>query len=226
MDNVLRKADTVNRIQELSRHYGLPVIGTSFSGAMWKRDQHQAILEDAELVMGHLAGLGGTTFGVSVGRAPKKKTEAQLDAQADLLRKVRVLAEKAGIAVNLHNHTYEVVDDLHDLRGTLSRVPDMKLGPDLNWLVRGGVDPVQFIRTYGSQIVFLHLRDQTRDGRWSEALGEGHMDHAQIAKALGEINFTGHAVIELAHEAGFKLTRPLRESWKMSRQYLHRVLGY
>jgi len=226
MHNVLRKTDTVNRIHELSQQYALPVIGTSFSGAMWNRDQHQAILEDAERVIGHLAGLGASTFGVSVGRAPQEKTEAQLDAQAELLRKICVLAEKNRVVLNLHNHTYEVVDDLHDLKGTLARMPDVKLGPDLNWLVRGGVDPAQFIRKYGRQIVFLHLRDQTRDGRWSEALGEGHMDYAEIAQALREIDFSGHAVIELAHETGFKLSRPLRESWKMSREYLRQVLGY
>ena len=60
---------------------------------------------------------------------------------------------------NLHNHNYEVENDMHDLKGTLARLPHTKLGPDLNWLVRGGVDPVAFLRQYASQIVFLHLRD-------------------------------------------------------------------
>ena len=226
MHNVLRDADTVKRIRGLSEEHTLPVIGTSFGGAMWNRAEHQAVLEDAECVIGHLAGLGGSTLGLSVGRAPQKKSAAQLDAQAEVLRKIRGMAQRKGIVANLHNHTYEVVDDLHDLRGTVARIPDFALGPDLNWLVRGGVGPAQFIRQYGQQIVFLHLRDQTRDGRWSEALGEGHMDYAAIAQALREIDFSGHAVIELAHEAGFQRTRPLRESWKISRTCVRQVLGY
>ncbi len=226
MHNVLRKRETAERIGELSRKHELSVIGTSFSGAMWDRDQHAAVLDDAEVVIGNLAKLKGKTFGVSVGSARGKKTVRQLDDQADLLRKIMAVAEKHGVVVNIHNHTYEVVDDLHDLRGTLARIPGAKLGPDLNWLVRGGVDPAWFIREYGDQIVFLHLRDQYKNGRWSEALGEGDMDYAAIAKALRDVKFSGIAVIELAHEGDFKITRPLRESWKISRQYVRRVLGY
>ena len=136
------------------------------------------------------------------------------------------VCEKHGVVPNLHNHTYEVENNLHDLKGTLARVPEVKLGPDLNWLLRGGVDPVEFIRTYADRIVFLHLRDEKADGTWSEAMGEGDMDYAAIGKALREINFAGDAVIELAHPAGFQPTRPLRESLKMSRAYVRKTLGY
>jgi sugar phosphate isomerase/epimerase len=57
------------------------------------------------------------------------------------------------------------------------------------------------------QVDFLHIRDQNADGTWSEAVGEGNMDYVRIAKALHAIPFTGDAVIELAHEKGFRLTR-------------------
>ena len=72
-----------------------------------------------------------------------------------------------GVVLNLHNHTYEVENVMHDLEGTLARIPDVKLGPDLNWLVRAGVDPVEFIHRFGKQIVFMHIRDQKADGTWS-----------------------------------------------------------
>ena len=52
------------------------------------------------------------------------------------------------------------------------------------------------------------------------------MDYAAIAEALRAIGFQGHAVIELAHEGNFKPTRPLRESLKLSREFVRRVLGY
>jgi sugar phosphate isomerase/epimerase len=74
--------------------------------------------------------------------------------------------------------------------------------------------------------VFLHLRDQQADGRWSEAMGEGSTDYVAIGEALHEISFRGHAVIELAHERDFKPTRPLRESLKISREFVRKVLGY
>jgi len=226
MHTALRPADSVQTIRALSKKYSLPVIGTSFGGNMWNREQHETIFEDARTVVNRLADVGGRTFGVSVGKAPQPKTPAQLDAQAQLLRRIIALCRSRGVVLNLHNHTYEVENDMHDLRGTLARIPEVKLGPDLNWLVRGGVDPVSFIRTFGKQIVFLHLRDQKADGKWSEAMGEGNMDYVAIGKALREVKFSGEAVIELAHEGNFKPTRPLRDSLKMSRAYVKQTLGF
>jgi sugar phosphate isomerase/epimerase len=226
MHTALRPDDAVERIGQLSEKHRLPVLGMSFGGAMWDRSQHQTILADAELVIPRLGKLGGRTLGTSVGPSPKRKTPEQLDAQAELLRKIIALCQANGVVLNLHNHTYEVQDNLHDLRGTLSRIPDVKLGPDLNWLVRAGIDPAQFIREFSKRIVFLHLRDQNADGRWSEAMGEGCTDYVAIGKALHEVGFHGLAVIELAHERTFKPTRPIRESLKISREFVRKVLGY
>jgi sugar phosphate isomerase/epimerase len=226
MHTALRYPDAVERIAALSKEHNLPVIGTSFGGAMWDRQQHRAVFEDARLVVTRLAGLGGRTLGVSAGRAPQTKTAEQLDAQAELLRRVINLCRDNGVVLNLHNHTYEVENDMHDLKGTLARIPEIKLGPDLNWLVRGGVDPVDFIETFGESIVFLHIRDQNADGTWSEAVGEGNMDYVAIGKALRAANFSGDAVIELAHESNFKPTRSLRDSLRMSRAYVRTTLGF
>jgi len=226
MHTALRPEDAVRRIGDLSAKHGLAVIGSSFGAKMYDRAEHNAILEDAELVITRLAKLGGRTLGTSVGHARGRKTPEQLDAQADLLKKIIAVAKANGVVLNLHNHTYEVVDDMHDLRGTLARIPDVKLGPDINWLVRAGVDPVEFILRFRDKIVFLHLRDQKADGTWSEAMGEGDTDYPAIGKALRKINFAGDAVIELAHERGFQLTRPLRESLKISREYVRKTLGY
>jgi sugar phosphate isomerase/epimerase len=226
MHTALLPDDAVARIGRLSKKHGLPILGTSFGGSMWDRAQHDQILGQAETVITRLAKLGGRTFGTSVGRARAPKTPQQLDAQADLLRKIMAVCEAHGVVLNLHNHTYEVENGMHDLRGTLERIPQIKLGPDLNWLVRGGVDPVRFIRSYADQIVFLHLRDQKADGKWSEAMGEGQMDHAAIGRALRDTHFQGDAVIELAHERDFERTRPLRESLKMSRRFVKETLGF
>ena len=226
MHIALRHKDAVERIGALIRKYKLPVIGTSFDGPMWDREKHAAIYDDAETVIARLAALGGRTLGVGVGAAPKPKTDGQLDAQADLLRRIMALCSKHNVVLNLHNHTYEVENNEHDLKGTLARIPGIKLGPDLNWLVRARVDPVDFILRHGDTIVFLHLRDQKADGKWSEAMGEGSMDYAAIGKALQKINFAGDVMIELAFEGGFKPTRPLRETLRMSREYVRRTLGF
>lgn len=230
---VLRSKDACEQVRQLSQKHHLQIIGcsfmgttgTSFTGRMCDRAQHRAILDEAELIVPRLAQLGGRTLGISVGAVPQRKTGQQLDDQADLLRQLIALCARHGVVLNLHNHTYEVADDMHDLKGTLSRIPDVKLGPDLGWLARAGVDPVSFIRQYGRQIVFLHLRDQ-KESRWSEAMGEGDMDYAAIGRALHEVGFQGDAVVELAHEKSFQPTRPLRESLKQSRAVVKEKLGY
>ena len=226
MHTVFRHDDIVEKLAALSEKHSLPVLGSSFGGNMWDAEQHDAVTEDAELIISRLAKVGGRTLGTSVGKAPALKTPEQFDAQVEVLKKMIALCEDNGIVLNLHNHTYEVEDGEHDLNGTLERLPDVKLGPDLNWLLRGGVDPVDFIQRRGDQIVFLHLRDQTADGKWTEAMGEGDMDYVAIGQALKEADFSGEAAIELAHEGGFELTRPLRESLKMSREYVKETMGY
>ncbi len=232
MHTCLLPDDAQPRIAALAKEHQLPVLGASFGGNMWDRNQHDAIWAMAEKIVPRLSALGGRTFGTSVGElrrvggAMPLKTTEQLDAQAEFLLKLRRLCADHGIVVNLHNHTYEVENGLHDLHGTLARIPDIKLGPDLNWLIRGGVDPVAFIRQYRGQIVFMHLRDQRKDGRWVEAIGEGDTDFAAIAAALREVGFQGDAVVELAHEKDFKPTRPLRESVKLSRDYVRRTMGF
>ena len=226
MHTALLPDDAEARLAALSKKHRLRVIGSSFGADMWNPETHAAVLADAERIVSRLGRLGGATLGTSVGNARSRKTPEQLDAQAALLKQLMALCDAHGVVLNLHNHTYEMQDGEHDLRGTLARVPDVKLGPDLNWLLRAGVDPVDFLRRYGDRIVFVHLRDQNADGRWSEAMGEGTMDYEAIAHALNEIGFAGPGVVELAHERDFTPTRPLRESLRMSREFVRRTLGH
>jgi sugar phosphate isomerase/epimerase len=226
MQHPLRSEVYTKQIKELIEKYGIPLIGSSYGADMWDRKKHSQIYEEVDKIFTNMASVGGRTFGVSVGEpSGRQKTEAEFDDQADLLRKLIDLGKKKGIVLNLHNHTAEVENNMYDLRGTLKRIPDVKLGPDLNWLLRAGINPVDFLREFKNQIVFLHLRDQLSNGKWPESLGEGNVDFGEIADVLNEIGFSGDAIIELAHENGFVRTRPLRESLKMSREYVKKTMG-
>jgi sugar phosphate isomerase/epimerase len=224
MESNLRHADSVSRIGELIEKYSLPVSGSSYYADMWNEQKQQEIIEDVEMVVERLHKLGGTNFGISVGDAERRKTESELDAQADLLKKILHLCQKNQILANLHNHTYEVVNEMHDLKGTLARIPDIKLGPDLNWLIRAGLDPVWFINTYGQQMVYMHIRDQKANGKWTEAVGEGVTNFSAIAAALKKVNFEGSVAIELAFDD--PPVNPVKEDWKKSREYVKKVFGW
>ncbi len=227
MEHPLRKKETTQLIGELIEQYQLPLLGTSYGAAMWDKSKHTEILEDVENIMSNMASLKARTFGTSVGHPSGRiKTEDELDAQAELLLYLRDLGEKNGVVMNLHNHTYEVENNLYDLKGTLKRIPDFKLGPDVNWLLRAEVDPISFLKEYQKNIVFIHLRDQFSNGLWPESLGEGDVDFAEVGEVLNSIDFDGDLVIELAHEGGFVPTRPIKESLKMSREYMQDTMGY
>jgi sugar phosphate isomerase/epimerase len=226
MHTALEPDDAVERIRELSGKHKLPVIGTSYTGEMWNRNESTRILEYTDRMTERLHEIGGRTIGTSVGNARRRKTEQELDTQAEVLAKMIKQAQREGIVVNLHNHIYEVENNEYDLKGTLARVPDAKLGPDIDWLVGAGVDPVDFITRYGDRIVYAHLRDRKSDKVWSEAMGEGSIDYSAVSKALHKQNFAGDLAIELAHPRDFQLTRPLRDSFKMSREYVKRVMAY
>jgi sugar phosphate isomerase/epimerase len=223
--NVLLEADdSVERILGLIKKHNLPVTGCSYSGDMWKKDKHDQICANATKIIDRLHQVGGRNFGVSVGDARRMKTPEELDAQAALLKKLILYCESKEILLNIHNHTYEVINGMHDLKGTLLRVPRLKLGPDLNWLIRGGIDPVWFIKTYQKQIVYMHLRDQKANGKWAEALGEGSTDFKSIAATLKQLDYQGDAAIELAFDE--PATRPVVESWRKSRDYVRRIFEW
>jgi sugar phosphate isomerase/epimerase len=224
MESNLRHEDVVSRVGKLIQKYEIPVTGSSYYADMWDRSKQQEILEDVEVVMERLHKLGGSTFGITVGDAGHIKTEPELDAQADVLKKILKICDKNKIQANVHNHTFEVENNLHDLKGILERVPHIKLGPDLNWLIRGGVDPVWFINTYGHRIVYLHIRDQDAAGKWTQTVGEGVTDFPAIAEALKKAKFKGRAAVELAFEN--PPVNAVREDWKKSRKYVREVFGW
>ncbi|TCC88562.1 sugar phosphate isomerase/epimerase [Pedobacter frigiditerrae] len=229
MDINLSHDDSVREIKRLIDKYDFPVSGTSYGVGpkLWDRGQHDFILKDVTRSVTRLAQLKGKTFGISVGEAGRLKTEAELDAQADMLKKIVVICREEGIEPNLHNHTYEVENGMHDLKGTLSRIPDMNLGPDLNWLIRAGIDPVEFIRVYGKNIVYLHIRDQYTDGSWTEYLGQGKTDFGLIAAALRAVPFKGSNVaIELAFPKDYLPVNPLAMDWRLSREHVKKTFGW
>lgn len=228
MESTLRYDDSVTRINGFIKKYNLPVAGSSYGVGfnLWDELQHKKILDDIKLIVPRLRAVNGEKLGISVGAAKHIKTEKELDAQALILKQILAVCNENGIEANLHNHTYEIENGMHDLKGTLTRLPDIKLGPDLNWLIRGSINPVDFINAYGKQIVYLHLRDQYANGKWTEYLGQGVTDFSAISKALKTQKFEGDVAIELAFERGFVPAHPLKEDWKLSREFVKKTFGW
>ena len=75
-------------------------------------------------------------------------------------------------------------------------------------------------------MVYMHIRDQYKDGKWTEYVGQGVTDFPAIAAALRSVNFRGRAAIELAYEHGFVPKSPLAEDWKLSNDYVRKTFGW
>ncbi|WP_009035357.1 sugar phosphate isomerase/epimerase family protein [Indibacter alkaliphilus] len=221
MDANLRNEGIVPKLRRLIGEYGIPVIGASFYGDMWNSSMHGHIRKDAQKIIRNLSLVGASHLGITVGDAGRKKTEPELDDQAMILREVIKICHDNGIDPNLHNHTFEMQYDQVDFLGTLERVPEINLGPDVNWLIRSGIDPVKFIHDYGSKITFIHLRDQDEKGLWTDSLGTGSTDFHGISRALKKVGYNGDFTIELSYER--QPTHDLKEDLKKSREYVKNV---
>jgi len=224
MENSLLHSDSYEKVSELSKKYAVPVMGSSFGGEMYVRSQRGKIIGDAKRVISMLAKLGARDLGISTGgKEGPVKTPEELDTQAEVLTEIKRMCEDNGIIMNLHNHTYEVENREYELKENIKRIPDIKLGPDLNWLLRAGIDPFGFLRRYRDRIAFMHVRDE-RQGRWVEYLGEGDFDLIEFKNVIDDIKFNGDMAIELAHEVDHKFARSMGEDFKLSYQNLRRAL--
>jgi sugar phosphate isomerase/epimerase len=225
MNQVIFTDESFRKLPELSKETELPITGSSWNANTWKAEEHDQILKDGRLLVDRLASLKARNLGMSVGNAGRRKTESEFDAQAAVLRKLIRMASDNGVQLNLHNHVYEVADGEYDLGNTLKRVPEAKLGPDIGWLVRAGVDPLDFIRRHSSRLVYFHIRNELPGGKWPEDLTEGIIDYAAVGRLLREIRFSGEVAIELAHENGFSPKRSNGENFARSRKWLKEKAG-
>jgi sugar phosphate isomerase/epimerase len=225
MNHVIFTDESFRQLPALSKETKLPITGSSWSANTWKAQEHDGILKDGKLLIERLASLKARNLGMSVGSAGRRKTEAEFDAQAAVLRKLIRMASDHGVQLNLHNHVYEVADGEYDLSNTLKRVPEAKLGPDIGWLVRAGIDPLDFIRRHSTRLVYFHIRNELPGGKWPEDLTEGIIDYAAIGRLLREIRFSGQVAIELAHDNGFTPKRSNGENFRISRKWLRETAG-
>jgi hypothetical protein len=94
---------------------------------------------------------------------------------------------------------------------------------DLDWVFRGGQNPVAILREAGMRTASLHIRS-SRNRVWSEAIGAGDIDYAAVAVELKRLRVQPFLVAELAYEAGTKPTRSLEENLRLSREYVEQTL--
>jgi inosose dehydratase len=213
------------RINEALSRTGLGLVGGSSGQAMWNVDQYDKIISDMDDYSDRLAAFGNVTCGTSCsGKRYADRTDAENAQAVKVWTELGKMFRSKGVSLNYHTHG----EPIEDIRLVIDNVSSdlIGLGPDLDWLRVGGVDPVKFIREYADRLIMLHIRDYHIGGDRTEALGEGDADYGNLAKVLDEVGFNGEFVVELAIPPRKEPTRPVEELLKVSRDHLRDTIGW
>ena len=131
--------------------------------------------------------------------APEHRTSAE--AARRTARQIRRLAEYfdvRGMRLGYHNHDFE----FEPLDGTtlwqilVDELPaSIELELDLYWASIAGHDPVELIRSMGSRVRLLHMKDMApTTGREDRAPGDGVLDWPSIVTVATELGIDWYVI--------------------------------
>ena len=130
-----------------------------------------------------------------------------------------------GIRLHYHNHDFEFLEKPDGKRSGMDLLlaeldpAAVDLCVDVAWVLKGGLDPVEFLRAHRDRIGYLHFKDFDDEG-WTE-LGRGKVDFPAIMGYLPEMPDVRWVMIEQDNSR----IDPL-ESLAVSRTYLKETFGY
>ncbi|MBI3970863.1 MAG: sugar phosphate isomerase/epimerase [Chloroflexi bacterium] len=225
---LLDAPDWKARLDAASKRTGLGIVGASNGQPLWDIARYDAIMAEMETHSNKLAQLreyGRIQCGLSCsGKRSAGRTAAENAQAIKVWTELGAMFRRKGVVLNYHTHG----EPIEDVRHVVDNVPAdlVALGPDLDWLRVGGIDPEAFLREHAAHITLLHIRDYHVGGERTEALGEGDVDYAHLGRVLAEIGFAGEFVVELAAPGRSRPTRPAVELLKQSREHIRSTIGW
>lgn len=212
------------RIPGAARSTGLGLVGASNGQPLWDLARYDAIMAEMALHADRLARLGGGQCGLSCsGKRHANRSSAENEQVVKVWRELGALFRDKGLVLNYHTHGEPIEDIRHVLDNVSAEL--LAVGPDLDWLRVGGVDPEGFLREQRDRVTMMHLRDYHVGGDRTEALGEGDVDYAQLRQLLDDVGFAGELVVELAVPSGTQPTRSALELLRQSRAHVRNTMG-
>lgn len=112
------------------------------------------------------------------------------------LQKAGAPLRDAGLGFGWHNHDFEfqkLPDGALPINALFEGGPDLEWEADLAWVVKGGADPLEWIKTFGKRLTAVHLKDIAPEGQnadedgWAD-LGQGTIDWPALKGALANTN--------------------------------------
>ena len=133
--------------------------------------------------------------------------------------------QDAGITLHYHHHEFELdtVEGSKTGLDILLRETDpafVDLCVDIAWVQKGGGDPGAFLTQHQDRVSYLHFKDYTAGGDWTE-LGRGLVNIAGVVEKLPDLPRIRWVMVEQD-----KTTLDPLESLAVSRRYLRDTFGY
>lgn len=113
-------------------------------------------------------------------------------AFGERLQKASKPYRDAGLGFGWHNHDFEfrkTADGAIPQVAIFEGGPDLEWEADLAWVIKGGADPLEWIKTFGNRLTAVHLKDIAAAGEnadedgWAD-LGHGTVDWKALKAAL------------------------------------------
>lgn len=213
---------------EALKKYKMKAAIVYVNGAMWHTESAEKAIANALVVAESAKKVGARIIVANMLTKPneERKSDEELRFQSQSVNRLGEKLKSRGQRLILHHHSAEMAENAREWRELMTNTDPKLVGAciDYDWIVRGGQDPNVILPFTGNRIESLHLRNAHK-GVWTESLDEGDYDYPAAAGFLRGIGFRGYLVVELAHEKGTRVTRPLEENLRRSRIYVEKVFG-
>jgi len=218
-----------SELAPLLKRYGLALASNFCWVSLEDRRKHERQLAQALAVARTLSAMrvqelilglrGGAERIALAGRVPADGsaglTEVQWKTLRDGIHALAAECEPLGVRLAVHPHAGSYVETRQELDTLLHYTDPRALGlcVDAGHLVYGGADPVEVVRTFGSRIRYVHIKDvnpevlaecQAQGIGFLDALrryifcglGKGSVDLQGFVEGLRRADFAGWMVIE------------------------------
>lgn len=129
----------------------------------------------------------------------------------------------AGYIFGWHNHDFEfkaLPDGSLPMTLILDAAPGLTWEADVAWIVRGGADPIDWIRRYGDRLTAVHVKDIAPAGQNADEDGWADVGHGTVPwKAIWtEVKKTPAKIFVMEHDKPNDDARFARRSLEAARK--------
>jgi sugar phosphate isomerase/epimerase len=155
-----------------------------------------------------------------------RKSDEELRVQAGHVNRLGRQLQSRGMRLVLHHHGPEMRENAREWRHLLNNTDPQLVWIclDADWVRYGKQDVMGLLKECGPRLGSVHLRN-TQNCVWMEDLGPGDIDYAAVAAYLKESKFAGDLVVELGHARETKVTHPMAENLRRSREFTEKTFG-